>query len=240
MVHTAVAYARQHDRLLDLGGHDLHRPRLDQHAHRRGAGDDQPAAGAAAARATPSPPGSAPRCCRSSSCRTRPTSRSTTRSGRCRASSTGSTAPSSCPPPLLGAMRVLDRPGRDRRGRRSRCPQDVQAEAYDWPVELFADRVWHVARPPAERVADRGGGGCRALGPPPADRRRRRRPLLRGRERARAFATRPASRSPRPRPARARCCTTTPQLVGAIGSTGTTAANALAREADLVIGVGTR
>ena len=31
-----------------------------------------------------------------------------------------------------------------------------------------------------------------------------------------------------------------PQLVGAVGSTGTTAANALAREADLVIGVGTR
>ena len=31
-------------------------------------------------------------------------------------------------------------------------PQDVQAEAYDWPVELFAERVWHVARPPAERA----------------------------------------------------------------------------------------
>jgi len=25
-------------------------------------------------------------------------------------------------------------------------PQDVQAEAYDWPIELFAPRVWHVAR----------------------------------------------------------------------------------------------
>ncbi len=31
-----------------------------------------------------------------------------------------------------------------------------------------------------------------------------------------------------------------PQSVGAVGSTGTTAANALAREADLVIGIGTR
>ena len=31
-------------------------------------------------------------------------------------------------------------------------PQDVQAEAYDWPVELFAERIWHVARPPAEQA----------------------------------------------------------------------------------------
>ena len=31
-----------------------------------------------------------------------------------------------------------------------------------------------------------------------------------------------------------------PQLLGAIGSTGTTAANAFARDADLVIGIGTR
>ena len=26
-------------------------------------------------------------------------------------------------------------------------PQDVQAEAYDWPEEFFAERVWHVRRP---------------------------------------------------------------------------------------------
>ena len=26
-------------------------------------------------------------------------------------------------------------------------PQDVQAEAYDWPEELFAKRVWHMPRP---------------------------------------------------------------------------------------------
>ncbi len=29
-------------------------------------------------------------------------------------------------------------------------PQDVQTEAYDWPEELFAKRVWRVRRPPAE------------------------------------------------------------------------------------------
>ena len=32
-------------------------------------------------------------------------------------------------------------------------PQDVQAEAYDWPEELFARRVWHVA--PASRSTTR-------------------------------------------------------------------------------------
>ena len=46
-------------------------------------------------------------------------------------------------------------------------PQDVQAEAYDWPAELFAPRVWHVARPVPEpgragprpsRLSGRPGG----------------------------------------------------------------------------------
>jgi hypothetical protein len=30
-------------------------------------------------------------------------------------------------------------------------PQDVQAEAYDWPDELVARRVWHIPRPRPER-----------------------------------------------------------------------------------------
>ena len=35
-------------------------------------------------------------------------------------------------------------------------PQDVQAQAYDWPIELFDKRVWHVARPLPETIrADR-------------------------------------------------------------------------------------
>ncbi len=29
-------------------------------------------------------------------------------------------------------------------------PQDVQAEAYDWPDEFFAERTWHVRRPAAD------------------------------------------------------------------------------------------
>ncbi|PRC61173.1 hypothetical protein C6A85_11595, partial [Mycobacterium sp. ITM-2017-0098] len=26
-------------------------------------------------------------------------------------------------------------------------PQDVQAESFDWPVSLFAERTWHISRP---------------------------------------------------------------------------------------------
>ena len=45
-------------------------------------------------------------------------------------------------------------------------PQDVQAEAFDWPDEFFARRVWHVPRPPAEpeRLAEAADADARARG----------------------------------------------------------------------------
>ncbi len=49
------------------------------------------------------------------------------------------------------------RPGRDRCGHHRACPQDVQAEAFDWPESLFAERTWHVARPAAGALGDRHG-----------------------------------------------------------------------------------
>ena len=78
----------------------------------------------------------------------RRTSPSTTRSARCRASSTGCSRPEQLPSALLGAMRVLTDPV-ETGAVTIALPQDVQAEAYDWPVELFADRTWHVAAPAA-------------------------------------------------------------------------------------------
>ena len=55
-------------------------------------------------------------------------------------------------PSLLCAMRVLTDPAET--GAATLClPQDVQAEAFDFPVELFARRVWHVARPVPEPAA---------------------------------------------------------------------------------------
>src|SRR3954465_1693009 len=57
--------------------------------------------------------------------------------------------PEQLPSAMLAAMRVLTDPAET--GAVTVCfPQDVQAEAYDFPDELFAERVWHVARPVAE------------------------------------------------------------------------------------------
>src|ERR671913_646313 len=54
-------------------------------------------------------------------------------------------------PALLAAMRVLTDPA-DTGAVTLALPQDVQAEAADWPQELFARRVWHVRRPVPEPV----------------------------------------------------------------------------------------
>ncbi len=147
--------------------------------------------------------------------------------------------PEQLPSALLAAMRVLTDPAET--GAVTLClPQDVQAEAYDFPDALFAKRVWHVARPAPEpaalaraveviRAAERplivAGGGvvyaeasaeldalARATGIPVAD----------------THAGKGAVRWDHP------------NSVGGIGSTGTPVANRLAAEADVVIGIGTR
>ncbi|MBM0226101.1 MULTISPECIES: 3D-(3,5/4)-trihydroxycyclohexane-1,2-dione acylhydrolase (decyclizing) [Micromonospora] len=140
---------------------------------------------------------------------------------------------------LLGAMRVLTDPV-ETGAATIALPQDVQAEAFEWPVDLFAPRIWRIARPVPEAVdvADAAtlirsaqrplivaGGGvhysgaeqalrvfCEATGIPAGETQAGKGALPHGH----------------------------PQAMGAIGSTGTTAANALAREADVVIGIGTR
>ncbi len=147
--------------------------------------------------------------------------------------------PEQLPSILLAAMRVLTDPAETGAVTIS-LPQDVQAEAHDWPVELFEERVHHVARPPAEpsRVAE----AARII-------RSAERPLIvagggvhhSGAEEA---LSRLASASGIPvaetQAGKGSLLHGHPRLVGAVGSTGTTAANALAREADVVIGVGTR
>ena len=57
-------------------------------------------------------------------------------------------------------------------------PQDVQAEAFDFPAELFAKRVWHVRRPVPEPEAFARGGRADPIREAAADRGRRRGPLL--------------------------------------------------------------
>ena len=65
--------------------------------------------------------------------------------------------PEQLPAALLGAMRVLTDPV-ETGAATIALPQDVQAEAFDWPVELFAERVWHIARPLPERSVIVAGG----------------------------------------------------------------------------------
>src|SRR4029450_12576056 len=74
---------------------------------------------------------------------------------------------------LLNAMRVLTDPA-ETGAVTLDLPQDVQAEAFDWPGELFAPRTWRISRAQADpadiaaaaeivRSAERpmlvGGGG---------------------------------------------------------------------------------
>ena len=54
--------------------------------------------------------------------------------------------PEQLPSTLLAAMRVLTDPA-ETGAVTVALPQDVQAEAHDWPEDLFNERVWYVPRP---------------------------------------------------------------------------------------------
>jgi 3D-(3,5/4)-trihydroxycyclohexane-1,2-dione acylhydrolase (decyclizing) len=147
--------------------------------------------------------------------------------------------PEQLPSALLNAMRVLTDPAATGAVTLA-LPQDVQAEAWDWPDELFARRVWHIARPVPEPAAlDRAVVAIRAA----------RKPLVvagggvtysRANDALRAFAESTGTPVAETQAGKGALPYDHPQSVGAIGATGTTAANALAAEADLVIGIGTR
>ncbi len=147
--------------------------------------------------------------------------------------------PEQLPSALLAAMRVLTDPVETGAVTLS-LPQDVQAEAFDWPEELFEKRVWHVRRPLPEpealaqanellRGAQRplvvaGGGTIYAEAT----------------DALRAFVEATGIPVAETQAGKGSLPYDHPQAVGAIGATGTPAANALAREADVVLGVGTR
>lgn len=66
--------------------------------------------------------------------------------------------PEQLPSALIRAMGVLTDPAATGAVTIS-LPQDVQAEAFDWPEGLFDERIWHIARPrprpPASPVSPR-------------------------------------------------------------------------------------
>ncbi|MEW2618862.1 3D-(3,5/4)-trihydroxycyclohexane-1,2-dione acylhydrolase (decyclizing) [Streptomyces sp. NPDC048106] len=149
------------------------------------------------------------------------------------------TRPEQLVPGALRAMRVLTDPV-ETGAVTLALPQDVQAEAYDWPEEFFAERVWTVRRPgadPAELA--RAAAAVRAA----------RRPLVvagggvrhsRAEAALAAFAAATGIPVASTQAGKGALRYDHPQDVGGIGHTGTATADELARAADLVIGVGTR
>jgi len=147
--------------------------------------------------------------------------------------------PEQLPSALLAAMRVLTDPA-ETGAVTLALPQDVQAEAYDWPRELFRERVWHVPRPVPEPAAL-----ARAV----AVLRTARRPLVvagggviysDASAALRRFAEATGIPVADTQAGKGALAWDHPGAVGGVGATGTPVANALAREADVVLGVGTR
>ena len=147
--------------------------------------------------------------------------------------------PEQLPAALLGAMRVLTDPV-ETGAVTVALPQDVQAEAFDWPEELFAKRVWHVARPVPEPAAlARAVDVLRSA----------KRPLVvagggviysEATGALRAFVEATGIPVAQTQGGKGSLPYDHPLSVGAVGATGTTAANELARDADVVLGIGTR
>jgi 3D-(3,5/4)-trihydroxycyclohexane-1,2-dione acylhydrolase (decyclizing) len=119
-------------------------------------------------------------------------------------------------------------------------PQDVQAEGFDYPESFFTPRVHHPARPRADRDAlQRAAGRLGAA----------RRPLIvagggvlysQAEQTLQAFAEKHRLPVAETQSGKGSLAWDHPCNVGALGVTGSAAANALAAEADLVLAVGTR
>lgn len=140
---------------------------------------------------------------------------------------------------LPEAMRVLTSPA-DTGAVTLALPQDVQTEAYFYPEELFSKRVWHVARNRPDRASvARAAEWIRAS----------KRPLIiagggaiysEATEALRQFVEKTGIPVGETMAGKGSLRYDNPLCMGAVGATGTLAANRLAREADLVIGIGTR
>ncbi len=119
-------------------------------------------------------------------------------------------------------------------------PQDVQAEAYDFPVEMFEKRVWHVARPrpdmnallratewiqSAKKPMIIAGGGVI---------------YSEAEEVLKKFVDQTGIPVAETFAGKGSLPYDDPHNLGATGATGTEGANAISTEADLIIGIGTR
>ncbi|MBI4657515.1 MAG: 3D-(3,5/4)-trihydroxycyclohexane-1,2-dione acylhydrolase (decyclizing) [Verrucomicrobia bacterium] len=119
-------------------------------------------------------------------------------------------------------------------------PQDVQTEVCDYPVELFEDRDWHIPRPlPVPALFGRAVEWIRAS----------RKPLIiagggvlysEATEALARFAEQTGIPVAETQAGKGALRYDHPQSLGAIGVTGTPGANIIARQSDLILGIGTR
>jgi 3D-(3,5/4)-trihydroxycyclohexane-1,2-dione acylhydrolase (decyclizing) len=140
---------------------------------------------------------------------------------------------------LLEAMRVLTDQA-ETGAVTLALPQDVQAEAHDYPEALFERRVWRIARPAPDADAVRAAADLV---------RAARRPLIvagggviysEATAALRALSEATGIPVAETQAGKGALPYDHPGALGAVGATGTRAANAIARDADLVIAVGTR
>jgi 3D-(3,5/4)-trihydroxycyclohexane-1,2-dione acylhydrolase (decyclizing) len=139
----------------------------------------------------------------------------------------------------LAAMRVLTDPA-ETGAVTIALPEDVQAESIEVPAEFLAPREWHVRRPLPERgPLERAVAAIRAA----------KRPIVvagggvvySGAEAAlAAFVEATGIPVGTSQAGGGALAWDHPQYLGGIGATGTAAANRIAAEADVVIGIGTR
>jgi 3D-(3,5/4)-trihydroxycyclohexane-1,2-dione acylhydrolase (decyclizing) len=140
---------------------------------------------------------------------------------------------------LTEAMRVLTSPA-ETGAVTLALPQDVQAEAFDFPAELFEPRTWTIPRPRADRdLLDRAARAIAAA----------RQPFIiagggviysEACDELRRFAERTGIAVGETQAGKGSLPFDHPQSAGAVGVTGTFVANRLARDADLVIVAGSR
>ncbi len=140
---------------------------------------------------------------------------------------------------LPEAMRVLTSPAQTGAVTLA-LPQDVQAEAADYPEEMFHKRVWHIARPePESALVAKAAEWIQAA----------RHPLIvagggviysEATEALARFAAQTGIPVGETQAGKGSLPFDHPQNLGAIGVTGTPGANLAARQADLVVTIGTR
>ena len=140
---------------------------------------------------------------------------------------------------LPQAMRVLTDPA-DCGPVTLALPQDVQAEAYDYPAEFFAERVWRIRRPPPDpaQLADAAAALKRARAPLIVAGGGVHYALAEGT--LADFAARHGVPVAETQAGKGALAWDHPCAAGAIGVTGGAGANALAGEADAVLAIGTR